>query len=457
MYTFDENIARIEQAKSDIKAAIEEKGVYVGDGNINTYAGKVRMIKAAGKQQNKNVTITENNTTISIVPDDGYILDKVNVTTEIPIGSKSVEYNRNGNYTITPEESVEGYDNINVNVNVPIQDAKDITINRDGHYDVTPDSDNMGIAKVRIDVDIPIQSKKALEVSDNGIYTITADENYEGLETAEFKVDIPFEKDVKLTVAKNGNYTLVPSNGYKAIEDATIVVDVQGGDALIKLPSTLTFSGGTVTGDFDMGQWDWSDIKDWSNMFNYQTNLTSLINFPTDIQPVDMRWMFQNCRNLTSLDLSSLDTSKVTNMNNMFRFCENLTSLGDLSNWDTSKVTDMSDMFSTCMNLTSLDGIENWDTSKVTDMSDMFFDCASLTSLDLSSWDTSNVTNMSKMFSTCIRIKEIKMGGDVSKVSYVNYMFEYITTTGTFYYNSQYDYSKIIAVLPSTWTAVPME
>lgn len=154
MYTFDENIARLEEAKNDIKAAIEEKGVVVGNGLINTYANKIKMIKSSGKSQAKTETITENNSTVSIFPDDGYTLDKVVVKTEIPIGSKSVEYNRNGNYTITPEESVEGYDNINVNVAVPIQESKDITINSNGHYDVTPDVDNLGIAKVRIDVDV---------------------------------------------------------------------------------------------------------------------------------------------------------------------------------------------------------------------------------------------------------------------------------------------------------------
>ena len=49
MYTFDENINRIEQAKNDIKRAIEEKGVEVGNGNINTYASKIKMIKATAK------------------------------------------------------------------------------------------------------------------------------------------------------------------------------------------------------------------------------------------------------------------------------------------------------------------------------------------------------------------------------------------------------------------------
>ena len=41
---------------------------------------------------------------------------------------------------------------------------------------------------------------------------------------------------------------------------------------------------------------------------------------------------------------------------------------------------------------------ENVDTSQVTDMSEMFFYCNGLTSLDVSSFDTSQVTDMSDMF-----------------------------------------------------------
>lgn len=37
--------------------------------------------------------------------------------------------------------------------------------------------------------------------------------------------------------------------------------------------------------------------------------------------------MFQGCHGLTSLDLSSFDTSAVTNMVNMFQSCPSLTSL----------------------------------------------------------------------------------------------------------------------------------
>lgn len=46
------------------------------------------------------------------------------------------------------------------------------------------------------------------------------------------------------------------------------------------------------------------------------------------------------------------------------------------------------------------------------------------------------------------------MTGNVSKVTKPVSMFKDITTTGTFEYNPAYNYSKIINLLPSTWTAV---
>ena len=60
-----------------------------------------------------------------------------------------------------------------------------------------------------------------------------------------------------------------------------------------------------------------------------------------------MRSMFTLCRKLTSIDLSSFDTSKVFNMGHMFECCNNLTEL-NLSGVDTSKVSDMRWMFSDC-------------------------------------------------------------------------------------------------------------
>ena len=108
---------------------------------------------------------------------------------------------------------------------------------------------------------------------------------------------------------------------------------------------------------------------------------------------------FADFNKMTSIDLSALDTSNVTNMSAMFSYCSSLTSL-DVSKFDTSQVTDMSSMFGGCSSLTSLD-VSKFNTSEVTNMNSMFSFCDSLTSLDVSSFDTSQVTDMNSMFCNC--------------------------------------------------------
>ena len=99
--------------------------------------------------------------------------------------------------------------------------------------------------------------------------------------------------------------------------------------------------------------------------------------------------------------------SGVTSMSYMFYNCSNLTSL-DLSNFNTSKVDSMSSMFYGCRSLTSLD-LSNFNTSNVTDMSSMFYYCRSLTTLDLSNFNTSNILYIGYMFSSCDSLTTVKV------------------------------------------------
>jgi surface protein len=109
-----------------------------------------------------------------------------------------------------------------------------------------------------------------------------------------------------------------------------------------------------------------------------------------------MNLMFQYCHGLISLNISSFDTSKVTNMRYLFQYCYSLKYL-DLSNFNTSKVTNMEAMFLFCLSLETLN-INNFDTSSVNNMKYMFSNCRALKSLDLSNFDTTSLNNMVEMF-----------------------------------------------------------
>ena len=145
-------------------------------------------------------------------------------------------------------------------------------------------------------------------------------------------------------------------------------------------------------------------------LFSYLTNMES-INLTNEDNTITldtsrvttMEEMFRGCILLTELDLSGFDTSNVTSMKTMFASKISigimaLTEIKGLENFDTSNVTNMLGMFQYCSNLTSLN-VSNFDTEKVTDTRNMFAYCSKLTSLDVSNFDTSNVTTMQGMFS----------------------------------------------------------
>lgn len=160
--------------------------------------------------------------------------------------------------------------------------------------------------------------------------------------------------------------------------------------------------------------------EEWFGGFNNATSIdVSKLN-TSNVTNMDR--MFVNCRALQTLDLSQFDTSNVTSMENMFSYCETLQSL-DLSQFDTSNVTSMEYMFNDCYSLHSLD-VSNFNTSKVTNMYRMFEECSVLQTLDLSSFDTPKVTDMYSMFSGCGMLQTLNVSNfDTSKVTDMRYMF----------------------------------
>ena len=116
-----------------------------------------------------------------------------------------------------------------------------------------------------------------------------------------------------------------------------------------------------------------------SQFFAGLTNLETItgLEYLNTANVTNMTALFDNCRKLTSLDLSHFNTAKVTNMYRMFADCRKLTSL-DLSNFNTAKVTDMEFMFRDCSNLKTIYASGNFFTTAVKFSKDMFASCNSL-------------------------------------------------------------------------------
>jgi len=187
---------------------------------------------------------------------------------------------------------------------------------------------------------------------------------------------------------------------------------------------------------------DTSRVTNMGGTFREATRITSLNLSGFDTSSVTtMGSMFYGARNLTSLNLSSFDTSSVTSMGSMFREASGLTNL-DLSNFDTSSVTAINGMFMDASGLTSLD-LSGFDTSNVTLMSSTFRGTTGLTNLDLSSFDTSNVTTMANMFYNATGLTSLDVSSfDTSKVTTMQSMF-YNTIKLTSLNLSSFDTSSV--------------
>ena len=214
-------------------------------------------------------------------------------------------------------------------------------------------------------------------------------------------------------------YAPVDSSSLFSINSSTVESSYDSnGDHII---GTVGHDFNPVT--FDTTHLDTSKVTDMHQMFSGMSNLTKLDVTHFDTSKVtNMFFMFSGMSNLTKLDVTHFDTSKVTDMFGMFSGMSNLISL-DVTHFDTSNVTDMSAMFSSMSKLTNLD-VTHFDTSNVKKMNSMFEGISNLTNLDVTKFDTSKVTNMAAMFSNVSNLTNLDVTKfDTSKVTDMNHMF----------------------------------
>ena len=174
----------------------------------------------------------------------------------------------------------------------------------------------------------------------------------------------------------------------------------------------------------DLSGLDTSNMTSMTHMFYNSSKLVNidLSEFKTS-KLLYFNNMFNGCSSLVNLDLSSFDTSKISNFSNLFKDCTSLKKI-NLSSFDTHSATIFAFTFMNCQSLENLN-LSNFNTSKVTTMSGMFYNCSSLTSLDLSNFNTTNVTSMgSGMFYNCNKLTSLDLSNfNTSKVTDMSDMF----------------------------------
>lgn len=169
--------------------------------------------------------------------------------------------------------------------------------------------------------------------------------------------------------------------------------------------------------------------NDFHSLFSHCESLEK-IEFPKGIDVshvTNFYATFFHCLNLKTITgLENFNTQAALNMSCMFQNCEQITTL-NLTTFNTSQVNNFGAMFDGCKSLVSIEGIENFNSASVNDggndtghnddhsgFSNIFAGCSSLKKLDLSKWDTSHARYMTSMFKGCGKLADLNLGGSFS-------------------------------------------
>ena len=200
-----------------------------------------------------------------------------------------------------------------------------------------------------------LEPRRAASIRTNGLYNYDPAEGYDGFEGMDVDVDVPqstLQDNKTVTYTANGDYNVLPDEGYDAIKKSTVTVNVPIKN--VEASKTVTY---TENGDYTISP---DSGYDGIAGASVKVNVTS----PTPVQTVDLDTGISFGRSsFTTLPFTLTGGGNRSNMGEMFKDCRALTSL-DLSNLNTSNVTSMGYMFSSCNSLTTVKVINCNDATK---------------------------------------------------------------------------------------------
>ncbi|MDD6650572.1 MAG: BspA family leucine-rich repeat surface protein [Eggerthellales bacterium] len=238
----------------------------------------------------------------------------------------------------------------------------------------------------------------------------------------------------------------IPANGAPWFKYASKITSAVFAPGVSTGTCAYMFSLHSNLTSIDLSGLDTSSVTNMEGMFSECRNLVNLNFADLDTSSVvNMSDMFLNCRALSSINLEGLNTSSVTSMAGMFTQCYSLERI-DLSPLDTSSVQDMSSMFCNCEGLVDIN-LGGMDTSSTTNMESMFNGCSTLASLELTSFDTKNVTNMWGMFANCDALQSLDISSfDTDKAGVMTYMFDGLNSIQIIYVRNNKEMARICSV-----------
>ena len=255
------------------------------------------------------------------------------------------------------------------------------------------------------------------------------------------------------------NTIYLPEYSYGLFDNFTSCtsIDTTGWDTSKVTNMSLIFYNCPVLQSIDVSNFDTSNIGSMQNMFYGDESLTEIIGMSKLVKGAsNIGNLFKDCALLTTLDVSEWDTSNVSQCFGMFDGLTNLTSIvGNISNLVTSKVTNLERMFrNTSSNVSDTKALEvlknklqsemaNWDTSNVIRMNNMFYNCNIFDEINLSTFNTSKLIYAKNMFSYNDKIETINGLSITSTTKDISYMFKNTSNLKTISGISNWDTSGV--------------
>jgi len=179
------------------------------------------------------------------------------------------------------------------------------------------------------------------------------------------------------------------------------------------------YMANTVESCGNINTWDTSKVTDMNNLFHMKEHFNCDISNWDVSNVTNMNGMFSwaTAFNNGGVTLTWKNTSNVLNMSKMFSYAESFNQ--DISSWDTRNVTNMREIFRNASSFNQ--NISSWNISQILSMDYMFRDASSFNSpLE---WDTSNITSMDSLFTGASVFNQDISAWDVSNVTNFNFMF----------------------------------
>ena len=265
----------------------------------------------------------------------------------------------------------------------PTLQAKEVEITENGTTNISADTGYDGLSEVEVTTDVePTLQNKSVTINNNTTTSISADSNYDGLDTVSVTTNVQPDLESKsVTITENTTTTITPTSGKDGLSSVSVTTNVSGGADLSEYFNT-EITTNVSSGSFEI-------IKKIPTI-HIGDNVTSIAN------------LFDSSRGNSFIATEPIKITGGINLTSLwgaFGYAQNQL---DLTELNTSSVTTLRSCFSNAFNniyspFRTLD-LSTWDTSRITDINYMFSYCIRLSFIDMRTFEFTNITNKDSVF-----------------------------------------------------------